>query len=81
MRSILLFILAMLAIVWIRRALRKPPPGPRREADAPAAETLPERMVACAHCGLHVPESEGLRSGEAFYCSAEHLRLHQRDSA
>ena len=29
-------------------------------------------MVACAHCGLHVPESEGVRAAGGFFCSEEH---------
>jgi uncharacterized protein len=36
-----------------------------------------EQMVACAHCGLHVPESEGVRAG-GFFCSEEHRRLGPR---
>ena len=36
-----------------------------------------EDMVRCAHCGLHLPRSESLVSGEAFYCSAEHRRLRE----
>jgi len=33
-------------------------------------------MVACAHCGLHLPRSDALVLGNAsrpaYYCSAEH---------
>jgi uncharacterized protein len=29
-------------------------------------------MVRCARCGLHVPESEALKCGEQYYCSARH---------
>lgn len=35
----------------------------------------PERMVACAHCGVHIPESESLASLGNHYCSEEHRRL------
>jgi len=31
------------------------------------------KMVACAHCGVHVPESEAFQNGDKFYCSREHL--------
>ena len=31
------------------------------------------KMVACAHCGVHVPESEAIQDGNRFYCSREHL--------
>jgi uncharacterized protein len=30
-------------------------------------------MVACAHCGVHLPRSEALVQDGKFYCSAAHL--------
>lgn len=38
-----------------------------------------ETMVRCQHCGLHVPKKEALESDNKYYCSREHLRLHQDD--
>jgi uncharacterized protein len=35
-------------------------------------------MVACQHCGLHLPRSEALTHGKHHYCCAEHQR---RDAA
>lgn len=32
-------------------------------------------MVACRHCGLHLPASDALAGPDGPYCSAEHLRL------
>ena len=29
-------------------------------------------MVRCDYCGLHVPEKDAVRSGDARYCSPEH---------
>jgi uncharacterized protein len=29
-------------------------------------------MVTCAHCGLHVPQSEALRKGARSYCCPAH---------
>lgn len=37
-----------------------------------------ERMVKCARCGLHVPESEALRAAGRFYCSAAHRDARDR---
>lgn len=77
MRNLLIFLLILGGIWWVRRALNRsdspsPPPGaPTR----PASGGAPERMMACAHCGIHVPESEGVRGGGAFYCCEEHRRL------
>jgi len=36
------------------------------------------KMVACAHCGVHVPESEAFQNGDRFYCSREHLNAIRR---
>ena len=76
MRNLLLFIVALIGVWWIRRALRKPrdeAPGSQPGAAGPQA---PERMLACNHCGLHVPQSEGVTVGERFYCCEEHRRAH-----
>lgn len=48
-------------------------PPRRAAATAPVG---PQDMVACAHCGLHLPRSEALADGPGgsapFYCCAEH---------
>ncbi|MEW5887443.1 MAG: PP0621 family protein [Pseudomonadota bacterium] len=33
-----------------------------------------ENMVACAVCGVRVPESESLSRGDLHYCCEEHLK-------
>jgi uncharacterized protein len=33
-----------------------------------------ERMLACAVCGVHVPESEALRAQGEFFCCEAHRR-------
>lgn len=44
-------------------------------ARAPRALALPQDMLACAHCGVHIPQAEALLSGAHAYCCAEHQRL------
>lgn len=86
MRNILVFILVLIGIFYVRRALRRTgKAGGRADeeargapADAPQEELVIEQMVPCAHCGLHVPESEGLRGPGGFFCSEEHRRLGSR---
>jgi uncharacterized protein len=34
-----------------------------------------EHMVACARCGMHVPESEAFEGAGGRFCSEEHRRL------
>jgi len=87
-RNLALFILFLIGLFYVRRALRgglgqggRKPAGdaPEGAPAAPRSEVQDfEQMVACAHCGLHVPESEGVRAGGGFYCSDEHRRLGPR---
>lgn len=45
------------------RQQQKPPHRPPRVTN----------MVACAHCGLHLPENEAIRiSSKEYYCCKEH---------
>ena len=37
-----------------------------------------EKMVACAQCGIHLPQSEAVRSGALHYCSDAHRLSHSR---
>ncbi|MDO9597562.1 MAG: PP0621 family protein [Azoarcus sp.] len=72
MRNLLIFLLLLGAIWWVRRALTRPRNGASRGAKKVAG---PERMLACAHCGVNVPESEGVRDGEVFFCCETHRSL------
>ena len=42
---------------------------------APSPRALPQDMLACAHCGVHIPRAEALMQGNQAYCCAEHRRL------
>lgn len=76
----LIRILVILAALWmvvyfLRRAFghgKKPDAG-----DTPAAGTA--RMVACARCGTHIPESEAVRANGRTYCCEEHRRSDESD--
>jgi uncharacterized protein len=48
-------------------------------AAPPKAAAAGEVMVRCHHCGLNVPRSEALATGDHWYCSEDHRRL-ERDS-
>jgi uncharacterized protein len=71
MGRILFFVLLAVAIYLLWRSLRG------RDAAPPAKardERLPQAMVSCATCGLHVPRQEALMLGERFFCCEEHRR-------
>jgi len=66
----LLFLLALGAIFWIVRYMAR---NHRAEIDTHQDGEKPiQRMVRCAHCGVHVPSAEAVRDGDTWYCSAEH---------
>lgn len=77
MGKLLVFLLVLLGIYLLRRMLARPPaPPPGREA-GPPAEPGVERMVECAHCGLHIPESEAVKDEALAFCSEAHRRAHR----
>ncbi|WP_175955584.1 PP0621 family protein [Burkholderia sp. BCC0405] len=40
------------------------------------ARSLPEPMVRCAECGVHVPKGDAVAAGGEYFCSAEHAQRH-----
>lgn len=69
------FVIVVLAIVllaWLvfgrRRGGSDAPAASARRRGSPAVEG----MVECAHCGVHLPASEALRTGALHYCSDAH---------
>ncbi|MFN3883942.1 MAG: PP0621 family protein [Rhodocyclaceae bacterium] len=76
MSKLLLLLIVFAVIVWL---LTRP-----RRADAPGADTAPsakpaEKMVSCARCGVHLPESEAVAAQGRHYCSDEHRQLGPTD--
>lgn len=70
-RLLIIAVTVWLAVQLLRRALRPSPP--RRTGRA-----APPRMLPCAYCGVHVPESEAVMHGGRVYCSREHVALEER---
>ncbi len=69
----LVLLLVVLAVWFLVKGLKK---APRPARERRPAETLAgERMVSCAHCGVHLPQSDATAAGTRFYCSEDHRRL------
>jgi len=66
---LVLAVLALAIMLWLRRQRRVAPSA------SPLAAT--EAMTRCAHCGLHLPQSQALRHKGQQYCCAAHRDLHQ----
>ncbi|HET9976117.1 MAG TPA: PP0621 family protein [Burkholderiaceae bacterium] len=65
-----IFVVAIVLLLWLvfgrRRVRRDAPPPPHPPASSA------EGMVACAHCGVHLPRSEAVVDGVRPYCSDAH---------
>ncbi len=74
MTKLLLLAMLVAGIVLLVRAGSR---AARRRADAAAAPKArgAEDILPCAHCGLHLPRSEGVPAGDRFFCSEEHRRV------
>ncbi|HAU58655.1 MAG TPA: hypothetical protein DCW87_14600 [Comamonadaceae bacterium] len=68
MKYLVLLVVLVLGYAWWRSQRRAESPPPRR----PTPAATPQDMVACAHCGVHLPRSEALTHGPRTYCCAEH---------
>jgi uncharacterized protein len=67
LRLIIILIGLWLVLTIIKRALTSHRKSP---SDKPGVA----KMVACAHCGVHIPESEAVREGDRYFCGEEHRR-------
>jgi len=63
---LLIAVIGILWWVWRKRSDAADQVSP----STPAAGV--ENMVNCAHCGVHLPESDALRDGDRFYCNPAH---------
>lgn len=62
-----LLLLALGALLWWHWRKARDGAVPPSETPRPV-----ERMVRCAHCGVHLPESDALADGARHYCNAAH---------
>ena len=72
-RLLVLILLVVFAVWLVRRALRREAPP-----DRPQAPQVEGELVACAHCGVHLPRSEARSRAGALYCSEEHAARGRR---
>jgi uncharacterized protein len=76
MKFLLLFLVVGVA-AWVFVSRRRgpgglgSPPAPPAKPDAPGA--LPSQMIACVHCGLHLPQAEAQADAAGrLFCSEAH---------
>jgi uncharacterized protein len=77
-----LFLVLVVVVVWmVRGALRRrvDPPQGANPVDKPVG--LPEDMVACAQCGVHLPRSEALPGRGGVFCGEAHRQAFEQGQA
>lgn len=67
---VLFWLLLLGWLVWMISRLRRPSSRPT-QSEARAQPTTQD-MVACAHCGLHLPKRDAVQGAHGAYCSTEH---------
>ena len=65
-----LLLAAVVYVVW-RSVQRR---GRDRGATGQEQQRVPQAMVSCATCGLHLPCQEALPLGDRYFCCEEHRR-------
>jgi uncharacterized protein len=65
---VLLVVLVVAFGIW--RSRRSADGKPSGKASHPPAP--PQDMVACAYCGVHVPQADAIRLAGHTFCSSEH---------
>lgn len=69
---LVLLVLAVAYGLWRSKTRRPPPSAANRATQAPRTPTAVQAMVECAHCGLHLPQSDALAQGRLHYCCSAH---------
>jgi len=70
----LLLVLAIVALIWLIRGARRreaPPAKPQRDAGV-------QPMVACKHCGVHLPAHEALPGRGGVFCGEAHRAEYEK---
>ena len=73
----LLVLLVVLVVAWMLLRRRDPPPGRPKDGPQDGAKTAatgaPQQMLACAHCGVHLPQAEAqMDAAGRPFCSDAH---------
>lgn len=67
--KIILVLLAVYALWWLLRTALRPR---ERPPNATSSDPAPQPMLACAHCGVHLPRDEVLPGRGGVFCGAAH---------
>jgi uncharacterized protein len=74
---ILLIVAALALLVVLLRGGSRRRPRPRPADPSKPAE--PQPMVACAHCGVHLPKADALTAASGTFCGEAHRIAYERE--
>ena len=75
MTRLIIIVVVVVAVIWLVRRAIAGPRGAKPGATPPDAAEQKGELVACAQCGVNLPQTEARSLDGKFYCSEEHLRL------
>ncbi len=78
MKYLIWLVVAVAVVVWLKRLKKTVVSTTQQQTQAytPQRSEDGERMVQCAHCGIHFPASEAVSNASgAVFCSTEHRNL------
>jgi uncharacterized protein len=79
MKFLLIFFIFMV-LLWQwrhRHSDTDSKPSPDKATSKGKKPALPTTMVACAQCGLHVPEDDASEGSQGTYCSMAHQQIRE----
>lgn len=66
-------LIAFALLIWIAWFMLKNYLAKQRNAGKPAAgKQIAGKIVKCRHCDLHLPETDAISDGDAWFCSQAH---------
>ena len=65
--KILLFLAVVFVLLWLLRGVTS-----GRRGGAAQPPQAPQEMIACAHCGVHLPRDEALPGRGGVFCGDAH---------
>lgn len=77
----LLVVAVVLVAFWIWRNNRLNDREASRPPTPPRTPPSPAIMLACAHCGMHLPDIEAVQGDRGVYCCHEHRRQSEEADA
>lgn len=80
MGRILFFVALAAVVVWWLFGRKPRASLDGRPSKPPARGAAVDDMVACAHCGVHLPRADAVVDGTDLYCGEDHRRLGRRAS-